>query len=349
MNRINCTLADIAKRMGLSTATVSLALRSNPRISENTRERVKKTAQSMGYRPDPLLSALVARRNKDQPHRTFSNIGVIRDKNWRLLPGKGEWMERVLKGMQESCYRLGYGMDVFCLQEDFNAIKAPDRLLEARGIRGLVLPSLTQEKQYLVLDWKRYAVVILGSHSIWPNFHRIATDFFAGMGVIYSKAKSLGYQRIGLAHSYIMEKTHRFEWLGAYLKEAYLRPHQVQSIPPHLPESLSEDNFLKWVKKYKPDCIVSNQQECLQFLQTGGWRVPEDVGFIYLSTTRPNERISAMVTNYALLGSTSIMQLHSLLLRGEYGIPKWQTETLVYPKWLGGKTTRVLHAKKRQK
>lgn len=346
MNRINCTIADIAKKTGLSTATVSLALRNNPRISPATTEVVKQAARTMGYRPDPLLSALVARRNKSHSARTFSNIGVIIDENWRLLPDKGEWVDRVLKGMRTCCHHLGYEMDVLCLRKDLGPVSAPDRLLEARGLRGLVLPSMVETKQTLTLDWDRYALVILGSHSTWPLFHRIATDFFAGMTVLYRELQALGYCRIGMAHSHAMEKTHRFEWLGAYLKEGHLSPPKTKSLPPHLPEKLSAAGFLKWFEKFRPDCVVSNQIECLHYLRDSGLRVPEDVGFAFLSTTRPKERISAMVTDYSLLGNLSIMQLHSSLLRGESGIPKWQTETLICPKWLSGTTTRNLSGRK---
>jgi LacI family transcriptional regulator len=43
------TLLDIARAARVSTATVSLALRDNTSVSADTRERVKKTAQELGY------------------------------------------------------------------------------------------------------------------------------------------------------------------------------------------------------------------------------------------------------------------------------------------------------------
>ncbi|WP_417687168.1 LacI family DNA-binding transcriptional regulator [Roseibium sp.] len=43
------TLGHIAEKLGISTATVSLALRDSPLVAEDTREKVKKTAEEIGY------------------------------------------------------------------------------------------------------------------------------------------------------------------------------------------------------------------------------------------------------------------------------------------------------------
>lgn len=43
------TLGHIADRLGISTATVSLALRDSPLVAEETREKVKQTAEEVGY------------------------------------------------------------------------------------------------------------------------------------------------------------------------------------------------------------------------------------------------------------------------------------------------------------
>src|SRR5687768_2614450 len=52
------SVREIAKQMGLSHATVSMALRGSPRVSPQTREEVRSYAQMIGYRPDPMLGAL---------------------------------------------------------------------------------------------------------------------------------------------------------------------------------------------------------------------------------------------------------------------------------------------------
>ncbi|MBE7050650.1 MAG: LacI family DNA-binding transcriptional regulator, partial [Ruminococcaceae bacterium] len=43
------TLSDIARACGVSVNTVSHALHDKPDISEQTKDRIKKTAEEMGY------------------------------------------------------------------------------------------------------------------------------------------------------------------------------------------------------------------------------------------------------------------------------------------------------------
>src|SRR5579862_1686045 len=55
-NRV--TLKDIALSLGLCQATVSLAMRDNPRIPVERREQIKAAAMRMGYRPNPAATTL---------------------------------------------------------------------------------------------------------------------------------------------------------------------------------------------------------------------------------------------------------------------------------------------------
>lgn len=57
-------LEDVAARVGLSTASVSLVLRNAPGPSERTRQRVLKAAAELGYRPDRNASLLARRRSR---------------------------------------------------------------------------------------------------------------------------------------------------------------------------------------------------------------------------------------------------------------------------------------------
>jgi DNA-binding LacI/PurR family transcriptional regulator len=47
------TMADIAVRLGVSRQLVSIALRGRPGASSETRERVQKVAEELGYRLIP--------------------------------------------------------------------------------------------------------------------------------------------------------------------------------------------------------------------------------------------------------------------------------------------------------
>ncbi len=58
------TLADVAVRAGVSTALVSIVLRDAPGASAATRERVRRAAEEIGYRPDSRARLLRSSRSR---------------------------------------------------------------------------------------------------------------------------------------------------------------------------------------------------------------------------------------------------------------------------------------------
>lgn len=60
--RPRVTIRDIAERAGVSKATVSFAFNSPWKISEDTRDRVLKTAEELDYIPDPVARTLTTKR-----------------------------------------------------------------------------------------------------------------------------------------------------------------------------------------------------------------------------------------------------------------------------------------------
>ena len=63
------TMKDVALKIGVHTTTVSLALRNSPQLPLATRERIQTVARKMGYRQDPMLTALVAYRANVSAHK----------------------------------------------------------------------------------------------------------------------------------------------------------------------------------------------------------------------------------------------------------------------------------------
>ena len=60
-------MADVARRAGVSTGTVSRALRDLPGVSDETREPIKRTAHELSYVVSPEASRLSAARRGAWP------------------------------------------------------------------------------------------------------------------------------------------------------------------------------------------------------------------------------------------------------------------------------------------
>src|SRR6187399_2273035 len=63
MKASQVTLKDIAKKLNLSTSTVSRALQNNPNISPETKKLVTDLAKELDYRPNALALSLLKRKS----------------------------------------------------------------------------------------------------------------------------------------------------------------------------------------------------------------------------------------------------------------------------------------------
>ncbi len=56
------TIRLIARECGFHFTTVALALRNSSKVAASTRAKIQRVAQKLGYRPNPLVSALMAQK-----------------------------------------------------------------------------------------------------------------------------------------------------------------------------------------------------------------------------------------------------------------------------------------------
>jgi LacI family transcriptional regulator len=99
------TIKDIAAKLGISTSTVSRALKDHPDISLKTREAVQELAKLLGYRPN-----LIALNLK---HSRTNTIGV-------LVPEVQHYFfSTILNGIEEVAYKNDFSVMVFQSNESY--------------------------------------------------------------------------------------------------------------------------------------------------------------------------------------------------------------------------------------
>ena len=86
------TLQDIARRAGVSKMTVSLALRGHPHAAAATRDRLRRLAKEMGYRPNPLV---VANMTLLRAGRRSAYAGTIAFVGFGESPERSAWSRNV--------------------------------------------------------------------------------------------------------------------------------------------------------------------------------------------------------------------------------------------------------------
>lgn len=341
--RLRCNLKDVGRRAGVTAATASLALRGDPRIPPVTRQKVQRAAKALGYLPDPVLSALIARRDEGRVRRVYANLAALVDDRWFAAGATPRWMEICLGAMERTCTQLGYHLEIIHIQRDLAPSSHPDRILQARGIRGVALLAPMDDDLEIRIDWERYAAVIFGNPLLGRRLNRVGTDAYAAMQMVCEKVSERGYRRIGWVNQHGAERRHRFGWLGALGAEHLRAESKLQVLRPYLPSVAERESFLRWMEKQHPDCVLTSLPHVYDWLIEAGYRIPRDLGFVLLSRrTGEYPHITGTSSHLEVAGAAVIEQLHAQLLRGEIGFPEVSKEILIYPRWVEGRTLRAV-------
>ena len=131
------TLKDIARALGLSTSTVSRALRDTHEISPETKKLVLDYAQKINYRPNPIALSLKERKSK--------SIGVS------LSEVANQYFAQVVNGIESIAYDRGYHVIITQTHEFYEREKINIQHLASRSVDGLLvsLSAETTDTSYL--------------------------------------------------------------------------------------------------------------------------------------------------------------------------------------------------------
>lgn len=333
------TLRDIARELGISHVTVSLALRNQPRISEATRKRVQQKAEEMGYHPDPMLSALSHYRltSKDRPMQaTLAWINPLQHPE-KLM--EMEEFAQYWKGAEATAKKLGFHLEEFTTEE--LSLKRMDTIFKTRSIRGLLLVPLLWETtsiNWTDFPWADYAAVRFGRSRQAPPLHFVASAQASNTILAFEQAVEKGYQRIG----FIGQSSPRRMFSAGYLRGQQGAPNNRRLAPLiydwdtiEFDSALHQDMLTRWMDKEKPDAIITANVLLPSMLQDLGYSIPEDIGIA--TTSIHDTPIDAGIDqNPTEIGRAAVRTLDSLLNEHHFGIPEIRNQILVEGRWVDG-------------
>lgn len=178
------TQSDLARRLGLSQAAVSLALRGHPRIGAATIERVQALARDLGFRGDVATAAL-ARRRWRREGGGLAYLGA------RVPQGDGDnyWIAVAATARRR-------GLTVHHLEaESARVRRGLGAELARRGIDGLLVGQETGGPPLADHDWAGLAVVHCGLYRAPGPGEVVCADLFAAPGEAVRRLRDRG--RIG--------------------------------------------------------------------------------------------------------------------------------------------------------
>ena len=334
------TVRDIAAKAGVSPMTVSRALR-NHKVASETRERIQKIADELGYRPHPLVSTLMSYRRAINPVRLHLCLAFVtnfptRD-GWKNL----QMYQDFFQGASDQADKHGYRIEEFWLREPGMTSERLCEIFHYRRIDGLLIAPLPVAHGHLRLDWSKFASVTFTYTLARPILHRVVNHQFRSMRSAIRHLKKLGYRRMGLAMPASLDRRVDNLWLGSFLVEQDgFKPKDRVPLCLLNDKEWNETQFSHWFKKHQPDVVISQQPKVIEWLKALGKRVPEDVGFVHMNCPDMSTKYAGIYQNGPLIGRAAVDFLVGMLQRNDRGIPTVPHTILIDGTWIDGATVR---------
>ncbi len=340
------TMATIARELGVSKNTVSLALRHDPQIPPATRERVQAAAKRLGYALHPVVSHLMAQLRQSHagaPRHTLALLNANRDRHaFRKHPTLPAYVEGVIRRAAHQ----GYGVDTFWLHDPQLDGARLNRILRARGIRGLVVVGMMDENRLperFAATWERHACVVTGLRTHEPTLSFCCVDHHALVLQAVERVLALGYRRPGLVVEQRIDRLveGRFSagmWAGQQALPVKQRTRIFDEV-----EAARDDpeRFYNWLEKEKPDVVFTLYNVVRRWIEARGLQVPRDIGLVQLERRSDPGDWAGMDQHNDRTGEAAVDMVVSLLHSQELGIPTYPRATLIGASWGDGKTLRA--------
>ncbi|HEY1107126.1 MAG TPA: LacI family DNA-binding transcriptional regulator [Opitutaceae bacterium] len=334
------TLRDIASATGLHFTTVGLALRGDRRINRATAERVQAVAAHLGYRRDALLAALSAYRH--QRSEAFRGmIGYVFPASFQTMMARNDGYGTTYWAASAAAAELGLKLEPISTAGPGMTPARLRQILDARGIRGMIIAPLAQPGVGFALPWERCSTVAIGYSMREPALHRVAVHHTRGMQMLLRELRALGYRRIGLVLHHESNARTDSNFLGAYLADQETQPLKWRLRPminddPTPPAQALE----RWLRVQRPECVIGTMPETLRSLRALGRRVPDDLGFAILGTRPHSPNIAGIDENWERIGAAAVDLVFALMKNRETGVPQFPRFALVEAKWVADATVR---------
>jgi LacI family transcriptional regulator len=270
------TIKDIAKALGVSTSTVSRALKGSYEIGAETKKLVQEYAEKVNYRPNPIALSL-----KDQKSHS---IGVV------VCEVANDYFSQAINGIESIAYNLGYHVIITQTHESFDRETVNVQHLLSRHVDGLLVSlsaQTTDTSQYKYLHEKGFPIVFFDRIAADIDTHRVVADNFKGAFDATKLLIKSGFKKIAhLTNSNNLSIT--VERLNGF--KAALDKHGIEFKPGYLKNcehgGMIHDEIEFAVKALlamddRPEAIFIGSDRltinCMSILKKMGVKVPDDL------------------------------------------------------------------------
>jgi LacI family transcriptional regulator len=289
------TIKDIAKALGLSTSTVSRALRDSYEISPETKEKVLLYAKENNYRPNPIALSLKEKRS--------SSIGVL------VCEIANSFFSQAINGIESVAQEKGYNVIIAQSKEDFEKEVSSLQYLASRSVDGIIfsVSAETSDFSHVQQLYSRGMNMVSFDRVVdFPDIHKVSVDNYKAAYEATTHFIKNGYTNIAcIANAAFLSITkERVEGYTAALKD-----HNIKLDPNNiyycLHGGLIYDEVVEIMSKamdgkHKPDAILACSDKIttnvMRYCQQQNIAIPKQVGLVGFSNLDLTDLLAPSLT-----------------------------------------------------
>lgn len=213
---MSVTIKDVAREAGVSTSTVSRVMSESPRISDETKKRVKEVIKKLNYHPNVFARSLVNKASKV--------IGIILTSEVEDL-SKNPFFIQVMTGISSYASENGYYiMYTFCKNHE-EELKCTKDYVNGNLVAGIILATVrNKDKCIEYLKNIKFNFVVIGRPEKTKDMLWVDNDNFQAMYNLINRLIGRGYKKI----AYIGSKTELS--VSKDRLRGYIQAHEINGI-----------------------------------------------------------------------------------------------------------------------
>lgn len=269
------TLKDVAKKAGVSEATVSLALNDRPGVNKQTRSRVLAISREMGYSPNSIARSLAMKKS--------STIGLV------VTDIENPFYGSAVHFLSEHAQKNNYSLLMAASNEDLQLEEDILNMFMNRQVDGIIIiPSQKNRTDYSIfsfMDKRKLPYVFTVSYYPKYNNDYVLTDYKTGSYRLTKYLLDLGHRKILHLVGSNTESPINRERLDGYFqafREASVEIDKKLILTCRQPDFLSGYEQTKnTLEQIKPDAVIAINDilaiGARKAISERGYKIPEDI------------------------------------------------------------------------
>ena len=327
------TIGDVARVAGVSKATVSRVLAGQTKyVREETRQRVLKAVDKLGYHPSNAARSLKSKRS--------FTLGVV-----------GYGLEYfgpscTLSGIEQEASNLGYTILLHLIrQPETNSVEQLLQKMQSRYVDGIIwaVPEIGENRAWLKNNALKPSVpIVFLSMEPQPDWFVVAVDNYSGGLLATRHLITQGRQNIGLITGPLdwwEARQRKLGWQAALESVGLPAKHSLMA-EGNWATSSGENGLAQLLTRHPEidGVFASNDRMALGALKTArqlGRRVPEDLAMVGFDDTQDSAyfhpSLSTVRQDMVELGRRAVRELGKEIESSQRGDPLTPKTVLLRP------------------